>query len=389
MFKRKSFYKNKKNVKKEYKDITKEVGYYKDFVLIEKDEDKEDKKSVKKEKKENLKNDKNDFIPQKVETPMGPLKNEEEEIQIDTGKLLIQGYIFYLLRNFEKNNSRFIDTFKKIKEMEKNEGINTKKGEQDENSPKIDSLLKNESLKTADTLTGIESSVNLKESYKNNDSLSSSMKLQSTTDSLKILESSSNSASLLSNSGQYEKTSLSKSIKNVKKEEEEEEIDLNLNINKILSLEDKRSTIMIKNIPNKFNRELLLEIINQNFKGTYDLFVLPTDANKYKNFGYSFINFTSSYYIPYFYYMFNKKMWSGTNSKKICELTYSKVQGKKDLLGHYPSKIVFCNEEAKMVKPEQDYIIPNVYKLIFNNYFPKQKVEEYKYYFITKMPVQD
>ena len=44
----------------------------------------------------------------------------------------------------------------------------------------------------------------------------------------------------------------------------------------------------------------------------------------------------------------------------------SKVQGKLALLDHYPSKIVFCNEEALDVTPEQKYIIPNIYKLYFN-----------------------
>ena len=144
---------------------------------------------------------------------------------------------------------------------------------------------------------------------------------------------------------------------------------------------------MIKNIPNKFNRELLLKIINFNFRGTFDLFILPTDINKYKNFGYAFINFTSSYYIPYFYFMFNGKMWSSTNSQKVCELTYSKVQGKECILKHYPIKIIYTNEEAKNVTPEQKYIIPNNYKTIFKNFFPKQQIEEFNLYFITKLPV--
>ena len=169
----------------------------------------------------------------------------------------------------------------------------------------------------------------------------------------------------------------------------EKVMDLNLDINKVFSLEDKRSTIMIKNIPNKFNRELLLNIINSNFRGTFDLFILPTDINKFKNFGYAFINFTSSYYIPYFYFMFNGKMWSSTNSQKVCELTYSKVQGKENLLAHYPSKIIYLNEEAKNVTPEQKYIIPNDYKLIFHKFFPNQTIEEYKFYFITKLPKQE
>ena len=94
------------------------------------------------------------------------------------------------------------------------------------------------------------------------------------------------------------------------------------------------------------------------------------------------------FYIPYFYFLFNGKMWSGTNSKKVCELTYSKVQGKENLLHHYPSKIVYGNEEAFNVTPEQEYIIPNVYKLVFNKFFPKEKIKEFNFYFITKMPSQ-
>ena len=166
-------------------------------------------------------------------------------------------------------------------------------------------------------------------------------------------------------------------------------MDLSLDINKVISLEDKRATIMIKNIPNKFNRDLLLNIINNNFRGTFDLFILPTDINKFKNFGYAFINFTSNYYIPYFYFMFNGKMWSRTNSQKVCELTYSKVQGKENLLAHYPSKIIYLNEEAKNVTPDQKYIIPNDYKLIFHKFFQNQTIEEYKLYFLTKLPKKE
>ena len=177
--------------------------------------------------------------------------------------------------------------------------------------------------------------------------------------------------------------------KKLETEEKVEEIDLHLDINKVISLEDKRTTVMIKNIPNKFNKDLLLSIFNQHFKGTYNIFVLPTDINKYKNFGYSFINFTSSYFIPYFYFMFNGKMWNSTNSKKVCELTYSKVQGKENLLQHYPTKILYTIDDAYEIKPEQKYIIPNVYKIIFNKYFPDEKIQEFKFYFITKMPGQN
>ena len=162
--------------------------------------------------------------------------------------------------------------------------------------------------------------------------------------------------------------------------------ELNVDIKKVLSLEDRRTTIMIKNIPNKFTKESLFNIIDKDFKSAYDILILPTDVASYKNFGYSFINFTSSYYIPYFYYLFNGKKWSSTNSLKICEITYSKIQGRNNLLSHYSNKIVFRNDEAKKYSVDQKYIIPNEYRVIFNSLYPNKLVEEHNDYFLTKMP---
>ena len=161
-----------------------------------------------------------------------------------------------------------------------------------------------------------------------------------------------------------------------------------INMKKVLSFEDKRSTLMIKNIPNKFTTEKLLEFIDINFKGTYDLFILPKDGNKNRNFGYSFINFISSYYIPFFYHEFNGKKWKDTNSLKICEITYSKYQGRSELITHYPNKIIFFNDVNKSNK-DGFFFIPSEYKLLFKQLFPKQPIEEKNYGFITKIPFKN
>ena len=158
-----------------------------------------------------------------------------------------------------------------------------------------------------------------------------------------------------------------------------------INMKKVLSFEDKRSTLMIKNIPNKFTTEKLLEFIDINFKGTYDLFILPKDGNKNRNFGYSFINFISSYYIPFFYHEFNGKKWKDTNSLKICEITYSKYQGRSELITHYPNKIIFFNDVNKSNK-DGFFFIPSEYKLLFKQLFPKQPIEEKNSGFIPKIP---
>ena len=285
--------------------------------------------------------------------------------------------------------SRFSDLFKEMEEEEKES--KNKKAEEDKKKEEDTKINEEEKQKKE------EDTLKKDDSLKKNISFNSST--ANTNFDSKLFESFSGNESSLENSNinisnNTNNNSINQIKENKKSEQREissgiEEINLNLDINKVISLEDKRTTIMIKNIPNKFNKDLLLSIINQNFKGTYDLFILPTDVNKYKNFGYAFINFTCSYYIPYFYYMFNGKMWSSTNSKKVCELTYSKVQGRNNLLGHYPIKIVFWNEEASNVTPNQKYIIPNVYKIIFNKCFPKETIEEFKFYFITKMPGHD
>ena len=219
-------------------------------------------------------------------------KKKEKSPEKNQKKFSIFNYDDWIV--FEKPNekqtkSRFSDLFNEIEK---------------ENSKKIDDK---------------------KEENNNSINLSSQISFQSTTIDSRLSEGLSKNDSLIENNINENKNKkiLELSVNNL------EEVDLSLDINKVISLEDRRATLMIKNIPNKFNQNLLLSIIDQNFKGTYDLFILPTDANKYKNFGYCFINFTCSYYIPYFYFMFNGKMWSSTNSKKNMRINLFKSPRKK------------------------------------------------------------
>ena len=163
-----------------------------------------------------------------------------------------------------------------------------------------------------------------------------------------------------------------------------EEKDFKIDIRKVLSFENTKSTLMIKNIPNKFSLKILLAIINQHFKNAYDLFVLPTDSNRYKNFGYGFINLINSYIIPHFYFMFYGKMWNNTNSKKCCEITYSKIQGKNNLINHYLNKNIHFNDVD--LSCLNKYVIPNEYKETFRKLYKNQPIEEQKYVFLTELP---
>lgn len=80
---------------------------------------------------------------------------------------------------------------------------------------------------------------------------------------------------------------------------------------------DKRTTLMIRHIPNKYNIQTILEDINQEFEGKYDLFYLPLDYYNNCNLGFAFINFVDPFHILYFFDMFRGKKWKRFNSEKV------------------------------------------------------------------------
>jgi hypothetical protein len=122
-----------------------------------------------------------------------------------------------------------------------------------------------------------------------------------------------------------------------------------VNIENIILGKDKRTTLMIKNIPNKYTLNIIIKEININFKNKYDLFYLPIDYANKCNLGFAFINFVESLQIIEFYDLYKGKKWKKFNSEKICELLYAKYQGKKELIGHFEKGKVlsFENEEKR------------------------------------------
>jgi len=88
---------------------------------------------------------------------------------------------------------------------------------------------------------------------------------------------------------------------------------------------------MLRNIPNKYTREMLVKQLNQDFKCQFDFVYLPIDFKNKCNVGYGFINFRSSAVCDDFIAKFNgvdvRKCLPGLNSKKIAGVTPARVQG--------------------------------------------------------------
>ncbi|KAM3303841.1 protein MEI2-like 4 isoform X3 [Capsicum chacoense] len=119
-----------------------------------------------------------------------------------------------------------------------------------------------------------------------------------------------------------------------------------LDIERIARGDDKRTTLMIKNIPNKYTSKMLLAAIDERHRGTYDFIYLPIDFKNKCNVGYAFINMTDPSLIVPFYHAFDGKKWEKFNSEKVASLAYARIQGKAALIAHFQNSSLM-NEDKR------------------------------------------
>ncbi|CAK8579091.1 unnamed protein product [Lathyrus sativus] len=119
-----------------------------------------------------------------------------------------------------------------------------------------------------------------------------------------------------------------------------------LDLGRILRGEDIRTTLMIKNIPNKYTSKMLLVAIDEQCRGTYDFLYLPIDFKNKCNVGYAFINMTDPAQIIPFHQAFHGKKWEKFNSEKVASLAYARIQGRASLVAHFQNSSLM-NEDKR------------------------------------------
>ncbi|CAE8608749.1 unnamed protein product, partial [Polarella glacialis] len=91
------------------------------------------------------------------------------------------------------------------------------------------------------------------------------------------------------------------------------------------------TTVMLRNIPNKYTREMLIKQLQVDFTGEFDFMYLPIDFKNKCNVGYGFINFqkqdSCERFVGQFHGVDVRKCLPGLNSKKVVEVTPARVQG--------------------------------------------------------------
>jgi hypothetical protein len=101
------------------------------------------------------------------------------------------------------------------------------------------------------------------------------------------------------------------------------------------------TTLMLRNIPNKYTQNtLLLEIDDQGFVGSYDFFYLPMDVHNRSNVGYAFINFCTPQDAEGFRIKFSDHRFQRFQSRKISSVCAAHVQGLYENLQHFTNRAV-------------------------------------------------
>eukprot|EP00798_Chlamydomonas_sp_ICE-L_P021450 gene21450-28420_t len=122
-----------------------------------------------------------------------------------------------------------------------------------------------------------------------------------------------------------------------------------LDHDRIRAGEDKRTTLMVKNIPNKYTQKMLLATIDEYVRGSYDFFYLPIDFKNKCNVGYAFINMIQPVQIIPLVERFNNRKWDRFNSEKVCHISYARIQGRASLVAHFQNSSLM--HEDKRCRP--------------------------------------
>ena len=109
---------------------------------------------------------------------------------------------------------------------------------------------------------------------------------------------------------------------------------------KIMRGEDVRTTVMLRNVPNKMDVHELKNIIDATSYGKYDFSYLRIDFKNACNVGYAFINFVRPEFIIAFLQTYQNKPWNLYNSDKIAEISYATRQGTHCLIDAFRNSCV-------------------------------------------------
>ncbi|CAD6251842.1 unnamed protein product [Miscanthus lutarioriparius] len=115
------------------------------------------------------------------------------------------------------------------------------------------------------------------------------------------------------------------------------------------------TTIMLRNIPNKLRSGDMISLLDEqcaranraagSVVAAYDVLYLPMDFRKEANFGYAFINFTTTAAAKELYCSLQNCVWKVHGSKKVIRIDQATQQGKAMLVRHLERMRLECAKD--------------------------------------------
>lgn len=118
-----------------------------------------------------------------------------------------------------------------------------------------------------------------------------------------------------------------------------------LDIQKIEQGLDTRTTVMIKNIPNKMTDKELTNFINDVCPRRIDFLYLRMDFQNGCNVGYAFVNFINVQDLLRFAKMKLNQRWNLYSSEKVLQMSYANYQGKEALVEKFKNSCIMDERE--------------------------------------------
>ncbi|KAF1957456.1 hypothetical protein CC80DRAFT_560752 [Byssothecium circinans] len=112
---------------------------------------------------------------------------------------------------------------------------------------------------------------------------------------------------------------------------------------------DVRTTIMLRNIPNKLDWMSLVALLNKVCFGTFDFVYLRIDFRSCNNVGYAFVNFSDVSGMIAMLDQIEGQGWTGFKSSKCAEISYATIQGHEALVQKFRNSSVM--QEAPFCRP--------------------------------------
>lgn len=107
------------------------------------------------------------------------------------------------------------------------------------------------------------------------------------------------------------------------------------------------TTVMMRNLPNKYTQRLLLTEINYTgFLGTVDFLYLPIDPETNANRGYAFLNFIEAGFAWMFKMSYEGRKMNRFNSNKVVSVVPATLQGFEANYAHYAAARVSRGDPA-------------------------------------------